>query len=298
MLLLDAQQPVPFNHIVEHTELYKDRGETSRKAFERDKALLRQLGVAISTELDPSSGATRYRIRPEDYFLPELDLTEGERLSLQLAASMVRLDEAWDEQAMAKLGSATAKAAVAAAPPYVVAEIPALDALPVLYAAMRDRAPVEFSYSGRERVVNGYGLFYRDGNWYFAGDADAGIKVFRVDRIEGSVNVSAAARYQIPDDFDSELVMPRDPLLIGGSETLEALVWVDARIASRIVRIRGAENVRERRADGSVVVMVPVRNRDAFRSWVLGLRDHAVVLAPDELRRDVVDWLEAIVETS
>jgi len=298
MLLLDAQQPMPFDHIVEHTELYNDRGETSRKAFERDKALLRQLGVEISTELDPSTGATLYRIRPDDYFLPELDLTESERLALQLAASMVRLDEAWDEQAMAKLGSATATAAAAAAPPYVVAEIPALDALPVLYAAMRDRAPVEFSYSGRDRVVNGYGLFYRDGNWYFTGDAGGEVKVFRVDRIEGSVKARTAAGYRIPDDFDPELVMPRDPLLIGGTEILEALVWVDARIANRIVRIRGAENVRERRADGSVVVMVPVRNRDAFRSWVLGLRDHAVVIAPEELRRDVVDWLQAIVKTS
>jgi len=296
MLLLDAQQGVQFDHIIEHTELY-DHGETSRKAFERDKALLRQLGVEINTEIDRSSGATRYRIRPEDYFLPDMELSESERLALQLAASMVRLDEAWDEQAMTKLGS-TGPEVAATAPPYAIAEIPALESLPVLYGAMRDRAPVEFSYSGRGRVVNGYVLFYRDGNWYFAGDTDSDVKVFRVDRIEGSVKAGIAAAYQIPNDFDPELVMPRDPLLIGDSETLEALVWVDARIANRVVRIRGAENVRERRADGSVVVMVPVRNRDAFRSWVLGLRDHAVVLAPRDLRDDVVEWLEAIVGVS
>ena len=45
--------------------------------------------------------------------------------------------------------------------------------------------------------------------------------------------------------------------------------------------------------DGSVVVELAVTNRDAFRSFVLGLLDHAEVLAPPELRADVVDWLEA-----
>ena len=35
-------------------------------------------------------------------------------------------------------------------------------------------------------------------------------------------------------------------------------------------------------------------NREAFRTWVLGLLDHAEVLEPDELRADVISWLEAI----
>ena len=54
--------------------------------------------------------------------------------------------------------------------------------------------------------------------------------------------------------------------------------------------------MKERRDDGSVVVEVPVRNTDAFRSWVLGLRDHAEVLAPESLRGQVVEWLTELVE--
>jgi predicted DNA-binding transcriptional regulator YafY len=37
-----------------------------------------------------------------------------------------------------------------------------------------------------------------------------------------------------------------------------------------------------------------VVNRPAFRSWVLGLLDHAEVLEPAELRQEVVGWLEEI----
>jgi predicted DNA-binding transcriptional regulator YafY len=43
-----------------------------------------------------------------------------------------------------------------------------------------------------------------------------------------------------------------------------------------------------------VVVTLGVTNRDAFRSFVLGFLDHAEVLGPDELRADIVGWLEAV----
>jgi len=62
--------------------------------------------------------------------------------------------------------------------------------------------------------------------------------------------------------------------------------WVEADL--------GAQAVAERRDDGSIVVRMAVTNREAFRSFVLGLLDHAEVLAPPELRADMVDWLTAL----
>jgi proteasome accessory factor B len=56
----------------------------------------------------------------------------------------------------------------------------------------------------------------------------------------------------------------------------------------------GESAVVERRPDGSVSVRLPVVNRSAFRTWVLDLLDHAEVLGPDELRDDLVAWLEAM----
>jgi predicted DNA-binding transcriptional regulator YafY len=52
--------------------------------------------------------------------------------------------------------------------------------------------------------------------------------------------------------------------------------------------------VAERRDDGSAVLRMAVTNREAFRSWVLGLLDHAEVLAPPELRADMAAWLSAL----
>ena len=47
----------------------------------------------------------------------------------------------------------------------------------------------------------------------------------------------------------------------------------------------------QRHDDGSIEVTVPATNLDAFRSWVLGLVDHAVVIGPPEVRSYVVNWL-------
>ena len=89
--------------------------------------------------------------------------------------------------------------------------------------------------------------------------------------------------------------MPDDPLLIGGGDETTALVEIDGVMAGRVERQRGG--VVERRDDGSIVVEVAVRNRDAFRSWVLGLRDHALVLEPQVLVDDLVEWLGELAET-
>jgi proteasome accessory factor B len=56
----------------------------------------------------------------------------------------------------------------------------------------------------------------------------------------------------------------------------------------------GPESVEETRGDGSVVLSFRVTNRNAFRTFVLGFLDHAEVVGPPELRRDIVAWLESV----
>ena len=62
------------------------------------------------------------------------------------------------------------------------------------------------------------------------------------------------------------------------------------------MRELGAERVVARYDDGTVDVEVPCANVPAFRSWVLGLLDHAVVLSPPEVRAAVVEWLRSMVD--
>lgn len=290
MLLLDTEQPVTFEHIVEQGGLYPDREEASRKSFERDKAVLRSLGISIQTPMDPATGTTRYTIHPDDYFLPDLGLNESEQLALQLAASVVRLDESWDDHAVAKIGGAVT------APPMVVAELPSLENLPVVHSAIRDRSPMSFEYSNKSRTVEGLGVFYREGNWYLSARDGGVVKTFRVDRIVGRISVGEPGSYEMAGEFDAGAAMPRDPMMIGEGDVETATVWIDAATAGRIERLRGVDSIIERRADGSIVVGVAVRNRVAFRSWVLGLRHHAEVLGPADLRDEIVAWLVAIAE--
>jgi len=46
--------------------------------------------------------------------------------------------------------------------------------------------------------------------------------------------------------------------------------------------------------EGSVIVGESVRNRAAFRSFVLTFLDGVEILGPEELRSDMVQWLEAL----
>jgi proteasome accessory factor B len=64
--------------------------------------------------------------------------------------------------------------------------------------------------------------------------------------------------------------------------------------AAATERELGADRVLARHPDGSIEVLVPATNLDAFRSWVIGLVDQAVVLGPAHVRADIVGWLRQV----
>jgi predicted DNA-binding transcriptional regulator YafY len=80
----------------------------------------------------------------------------------------------------------------------------------------------------------------------------------------------------------------------GEDQPVMADVLVDAPRAAWVAEQLGDESVSERRPDGSVVVVLPVVNRAAFRAWLIDLLDHAEVLAPPALRDEMVEWLDAL----
>ena len=86
--------------------------------------------------------------------------------------------------------------------------------------------------------------------------------------------------------------MSSDPLLIGEETEILATVKVDAFMAKRVARTRG--RIAKTNPDGSILLEIPVRNAMAFRSWLLGLRDHAVVVEPKEVLEDTIQWLTEI----
>ncbi len=297
LALLDASHPLSLREIGLAVAGYPSAPGALRQAFERDKRTLRDNGIPISVERIDGEDQVGYRILPEQYYLPELDLTPEEEAALSLALLAVRLEGGVGREVLHKLGAGRPGDV---AP---VAVLPSLPALGLLQQAIRDRAPVAFTYHGRDRRVDGYGLVFRGGSWYLVGrDAKAsspnGLRRFRVDRFESEPVAGSPGSYQPPAGFDAAAELRYVPFQPGPdgpveSEWTEVEISVDAREAGAVLALVGAAAERGRDGDGSVRLSFPVGDEEAFFSWVLGLGDAVEVLAPAEVRRGVIARLEA-----
>ena len=293
--LLDTRRPLTLVELSERLEpSYPEAKVARRRAFERDKETLRNLGVPIVTEpVDPVTNELGYRIRPEDYYLADPGLTGPEQAALHVAVTAVRLDGGEAREGLRKLGGVEGTAA----PPLATLQV--TSGLGDLFDAVAQRRSVTFDYRGEPRALDPYGVVHRFGHWYVVGrdrDKDA-MRSFRVDRFDGPVQVGPARAVEPPPTFDPATALRSDPLTYGDDEPVAAHVLVDAARAAWVVDTLGESVVVERRDDGTVVVELAVVNRDAFRSFVLGLLEHAEVLDPPELRADLVDWLRAVAAT-
>jgi proteasome accessory factor B len=291
--LLDTRRPLTLDELSERVEpRYPEDKASRRRQFERDKETLRELGVPIRVETVDGFGAEQaYRIHPDDYYLPELSLTEPELAALHVAVTAVRLEGDAGREGLAKLGGLTGEGADTA-----LAELDVSPGLAVLFDAVSRRATVTFSYRGRERHLDPYGVVLRFGHWYVVGhdrDRDAP-RAFRVDRLDAEPALGPDGGFEPPDAVDPAEYVRADPLTYGEDQPVDAHVLVDAPRAGWVVDQLGEEAVVERRPDGGIVVSLPVVNRAAFRSWVVDLLDHAEVLSPPELRGDMVAWLDTV----
>ncbi len=296
-LLLETPEPLSLVEIAgELDPQYPDAHAARRAAFERDKAALREIGVPIEQEIVTGgeyAGQTRYWIDRGRYELDDLELDADEMRALQVAMAATRPGSATGQEALWKLGAGLLDQSAA-----VAAIVPDLAALPILRSAVAARTPVAFEYRALRRTVDPWGLLLRDGFWYLIGhdhEREAR-RTYRIDRIEGDVETVDGPPFDRPADFDPRDAFPDDPKLIGADVAhVDARVLIGVRRAALAERELGSQRIVERHADGSIEFDVPCSNRPAFRSWVLGYLEHAEVLAPDDVRADIVAWLESAV---
>ena len=296
-LLLETRRPLTLEEITHELRgQYPARDPARRTAFERDKRQLRDEGVPLEQTVlsGDRAGATGYWIDRSRYSLPDLGLTDDETRALQLAVATVHLGEDWGGDALLKLGPPELAAGPGERP--IVAALASSPDLPQLFAANSERATVSFGYRGRPRRLDPYGLLARSGFWYVMGfDHDAGeVRTYRVDRIEGPVVPGPGGAFEIPAGFEPADTFPADAKMVGEGEVVSARVWISAAQAPTVVRELGEAAVAERRADGDLVVTVPYANRWALRAWVMGLVDDAEILEPEDLRAEMVRWLEEL----
>ena len=298
-LLLESELPLTLVQITGALAgQYPDAERPRRAAFERDKAALRAIGVPIESERFDDHAT--YRIDRGAYELVDLNLDADETRALQVAVAAVHTGTSAGRDALWKLGGALAGNDAA-----VSAVMPERPELPVIRLAVANRSTLVFVYRGDRRHLDPWGLLLRGGFWYVVGyDHDRDEKrTFRVDRFDGGVDaieVGPTGTFTRPGSFDPRDAFPADPKQIGHAPTdgVLAVVRIDATRADAIEREVGSARVLERHADGSIHVEVPASNPDAFRSWLIGLLDHAAVVSPPEIRDQIIDWLTGVVEAA
>lgn len=288
--LLTVNRPVTADEIRMTVAGYdRDNDEAYRRMFERDKDMLRQLGIPIELEATDRFEVEHGYVIPKDaYRLPDPGLTDEERAALWLAAQVVRLGgQPSSPSALFKLGGAPI---MAGGEPLAADLGGSPDALAAAFSAVRDRRRLGFLYRGESRDVAPLGLVHRRGHWYVIGEVEGGeTRPFRIDRMSKVEAGEKAAA------FERRPIALRDavadmPWLLGDDElTVELRFDADvAWLASRQL----ADAV-ETLPDGSARAEVQVSNLDALLGWLVAFEDRAEVIGPPEARAAMVALVEA-----
>lgn len=289
--LLTVGRPVTADEIRHTVKGYEQPSdEAFRRTFERDKDLLRSLGVPLrTTPTDIWEVELGYVIPSDEYTLDDPGFTDDERAALLAAAETVRFGgESTELAAIFKLGGATRE--FSRGP--VSADLGQdLESLGELFAAVSDRRYATFEYRKRQRTVAPYGLVHRFGRWYLTGPERAEsdvVKAFRVDRMGGLRIADDEGAFERPPDFDPETVMsavqPPTP-------TTVAMVWLDREVAGVAIRRWRDASVVESDEAGTTVE-IPYDDPRAVINWILGFDDRAEILSPRDLREQLVAHLQ------
>ena len=276
--------------------------EAFRRAFERDKSDLKQMGIPIETvQLDVYGDvAPGYTIPKSAYYLPDLDLEPDEVAALRIAAGAVLGvgDEAGSgvlKLSMGAIDDASGGARLAWNAD-VAASQPLLGPL---YSALADRVPVTFDYqpAGSDapgvRTVAPYALVHRKGHWYLVGldDRSGETRTFKVSRITSDPKRSEGT-YEIPADF---------------SPSSHVLAHIGLEGEEVVARVRFAPSLRwwpeqnltgatgEEGPDGSYEVEMPVASLDALVSFAVWFGSDVEILDPPEARERMKQRLARVI---
>ncbi|HEX2902912.1 MAG TPA: WYL domain-containing protein [Jatrophihabitans sp.] len=303
LCLLSTRQFITAERIRDTVEGYQvsedatNPDEAFKRAFERDKAELRDLGVPLETGrnsvFDTEDG---YRIARKDFELPPIEFTADEAAAVGLA---VRL---WSSASLASEARTALIKLRAAGVEIEESDSTALvplagnePALPELLAAVSGRRVVQFRHrkphadGPDRRTVEPWGVLSWRGRWYVVG-WDRGrqdVRSFRLDRVIGEVKFmpNQTAQTERPDGLNMlDLVRGADP-----QPDRLATVTVTPHRAVALRRL-----AREVTSDGSGrdVLTLDYRDLDRVAGLVAAAGADAFVVEPPELRSAVIALLK------
>ncbi len=310
--LLSTRQFLSAERIRDSVAGYEESAsdEAFSRMFERDKNELRDLGIPL--EIGPVSrfsGQDGYRINRDAYELPEIDLSSEEAAAVAVAVQLWESPElaAAAESALLKLRAA----GIHVEPDAALATVPAVPArtrgseaaLGKLLAAIDAGRAVRFEHRNshtapyRVRDVEPWGVVTHRGRWYLVGHDRArdAVRTFRLSRIGADVTAYGPPNaVRKPEGVDLRAIVTG---VTGAAPvTGSATVWVAAGRGQEIRRLGPVVEDREIAGRAGAIVEVPVRSRDWLARLLTGLGPDALVLAPADLREDVIARLRSVLD--
>ncbi|MGH3357448.1 MAG: helix-turn-helix transcriptional regulator [Nocardioidaceae bacterium] len=283
------------------TGYHGQSNDAFERMFERDKDELRDIGIEIEVGSNEKlfEDETGYRIRRDEFELPEIALEPHEAAVVGLAARV------WQHARLAtQASSAVVKLKAAGVPvdpeglslvePQLAAAEPAFEPL---WEALMSRTPVEFTYGriGREstwREVEPWGVVSWHGRWYLAGfdRGREGPRLFRLSRIIGDVAPAGApGEYDVPDDADVRQMA--SALFPAPADNIATVRARDGFALGLRRRASGTTDA----GDGWSELTVPYSSLNSLAEEVVSYAPNAVAAEPAELASLVEERLRGVV---
>ena len=207
LALLASKQYLSKAEILRNIPGYEGSPETKERMFERDKDDLRSLGIQIDVNnSDPLfEDEQGYLIKSDSFQFAENEFSKEELLLLTMAANLwhdsaVEIDS---QNALLKIQSLSGPVEndMTTTPTLRITEDWQL--LVSIFTAVQNKQILEFSYRGKKRQVNPYGLYSSNGFWYLIAFEINVIKSFKLVRIEGEVDlIGEKDAFEKPDNFN------------------------------------------------------------------------------------------------
>jgi proteasome accessory factor B len=299
-LLLETNRPLTFEEIRGLLPAYDQADRASAKRqFERDKDMLRQIGIPVETvATDAWEVEEGYRIPKERYELPDVSFTAEEVAALFVAAHAPGDPEAARAFRKLALGAGAGVLPAGEGAPTVGVDASGPH-LRTVADGVSGRRRLRFRYrpvEGRagQREVDAWALLFRGGAWYLVGGdrARGEPRSFRLSRIASGVR-DAGEGDPPPDGFRAADHLTAGPWGLGEPETTARVAFSPKVVWWALAGLPGARTLRIRR-DGWTEAEVPAAAGESFVSWVLSFGPDARVLAPASVRDAVVEALEAV----
>jgi proteasome accessory factor BC len=320
--LMANGRPVSALEIKREVEGYSSMNDDAfARRFYADRAELDSLGISLQVE-KPAEGffeAELYALPPENYYLPPIEFTDGELAALRTALGLLDGEFAYAEP----LRLALQQVSWGRPSPLEESDSTSIDVklapsgggrelsqrLAKIETAISRRKTIEFSYYSMQRdqvsdrKVDPYHLVFRNGQFYLIGHSHERdqVRVFRLSRIRAKVSYATKAEHDFapPVDFDRRDYASRADWQMGEIDGTvrvflrERIAWLVERDFGGYGKLSKATKQDGVRGRGAIFETEYASPRQLI-SWVLGWRENAKLLEPEDLAREATERLELL----